>query len=88
MFCDLEHDTKIRRLDALRELPWYFKVPINTGLFILFCFYGSVWEEENSRLKSDEWRSYEKSATNDYMIGFPVCMLISAVSIFVLALIS
>ena len=88
MFCDLEHDKAIRRLDALRDLPWYFKIPINTGLLILFCFYGSVWEEENSRLKSDVYRSYEKNATNDYMIGFPTCMLISSVSIFMLALIS
>jgi peptidoglycan/LPS O-acetylase OafA/YrhL len=42
LFCDLEHDKSIRRLDSLRNLEWYFKIPINASLFILFIFYGSV----------------------------------------------
>ena len=88
MFCDLEHDPKIRRLDTLRNLPWYFKVPVNISLIILFFFYASVEEEQNDHLRSDDYRTYDIAATNDYLIGHPVCMLIAGLSIFILALIS
>ena len=88
MFSDLEHDTKIRRLDALRNLPWYFKIPVNTSLLVLFFFFASVEEEEHSYLKKEEYRTFDKNTTNDYTIGFPTCMLIAGLSIFILALIS
>jgi peptidoglycan/LPS O-acetylase OafA/YrhL len=48
MFCDLEHDKTNRRIDSLRNLPWYFKFPLNTVLFALFCIYASVDIEENN----------------------------------------
>lgn len=88
MFCDLEHDKVNRRLDALRDLDWWWKVPINATLFILFIFYGSVDIEPLSALKPDDIRTFDMATTGNYVIGMPVCMLLAALSIFVLALIS
>ena len=88
MFCDLEHDKSIRRLDTLRNLEWYFKIPINATLFILFIFFGSVDIEPLSAEKPDDIRTFDMAVTGNYVIGMPVCMLLAALSVFVLALIS
>jgi len=51
MFCDLEHDQKVRRLDSLRELPWYVKIPLNTALIVIFCIYASVAEDSEDHYR-------------------------------------
>ena len=88
LFCDLEHDQKVRRLDALRELPWYFKIPINLSLVIMFFIYASVAEDSEDHYRPEDMRTYDAMVTGNYKIGFPVCMHIAALSIFLLALIS
>ena len=54
MFADLEHDKNIRRLDAIRNLDWWWKIPINISLFIIFIFYGSVEIESERAHKPDD----------------------------------
>ena len=88
MFCDLEHDKNIRRLDSIRDLDWWWKIPINTTLFILFIFFGSVDIEPLSAEKPDDIRTFDMAVTGNYVIGMPVCMLLAALAVFVLALIS
>lgn len=88
MFCDLEHDKKVRRLDALRGLPWYAKIPLNTALIVIFFIYASVAEDVEDHLRTEDMRTYDIMVTGDYTIGFTVCMHIAALSIFLLALIS
>jgi peptidoglycan/LPS O-acetylase OafA/YrhL len=88
MFCDLEHDQKVRRLDSLRELPWYVKIPLNTALIVIFCIYASVAEDSEDHYRHQDMRTYDIMVTGDYTIGFGVCMHIAALSIFLLALIS
>jgi len=73
LFSDLEHDKSIRRLDTLRNLEWYFKIPINATLFILFIFYGSVDTKYELYGKPDDMKTFEMAVTGNYVIGFPVC---------------
>jgi hypothetical protein len=88
MFCDLEHDKNIRRLDSLRNLDWWWKVPINITLLSIFIFFGSVDIEPLDAERPEDMRTFDAAVTGGYTIGMPLCMLIAALAIFVLALIS
>lgn len=88
MFCDMEHDKNIRRLDSLRNLDWWWKVPINLTLFSIFIFFGSVDIEPLDAMRPEDMRTFDAAVTGNYTIGMPFCMLIAALAVFVLALIS
>jgi len=61
---------------------------LNFFLFSLFVLFGSVDIESLNNLRAEEMQTYSLTISFGYTIGFNICMLISALSIFLLALIS
>ena len=77
-----------RPLDVLRKMSIWLKIPFNLFLFSLFVAFGSVDPEIYTYLKPEEAKRYNLTITFGYFIGMPVCHLIAALSIFLLALTS
>lgn len=77
-----------RPLDVIRKLSIWVKIPLNLFLFTLFCVFGSVDIETLNHMRSDENQKYGLTVSFGYAIGMPMCMLIAALSIFLLSLTS
>lgn len=77
-----------RPLDVIRKLNIWAKIPLNLFLFTLFCVFGSVDIEPLNSMRAEENQTFSLTASFGYFIGMPVCMLIAALSIFVLCLTS
>ena len=55
IFSDIEHLTKGfgRPLDAIRNMNFWVKIPINLFLIILFMFYGSLLPDDQCAMKDE-----------------------------------
>lgn len=77
-----------RPLDVLRKMSIWVKIPFNLFLFALFCVFGAVDIETLNHMRAEEDQRYSLVVSFGYFIGMPVCMLIAALSMFILALTS
>lgn len=90
IFADLEcvNINGRRPLDVIRKLPLWVKVPFNISLFTLFAVFGTVDTEYQTWMKEKHFQKYSLSASFGYTIGFPMCMLIAGLAMFILCLTS
>jgi len=77
-----------RPLDVLRKLNIWIKIPFNLFLLGLFVIFGSIDIETLNGMRSEENQRYSLVVSFGYFIGMPICMLIAALAIFILALTS
>lgn len=65
MFSDVEHLPKGsgRPLDAIRDLNFFIKIPINLILLVIFMFYGSVLPMKNCDNKDPDACWWHKTVT-------------------------
>ena len=77
-----------RPFDVIRKLSIWVKIPLNLFLFTLFVVFGTVDIEPLNNMRDEPDQAYSLTVSFGYFIGMPICMLIAALSLFILCLTS
>lgn len=74
--------------EKMRQLAWYWKIPINLALAILFTFYGSTIEQETCKKRGDDCAFFDAIQFYQGAKFFWIFQTIAAVAGFILAITS
>ena len=87
IFADLE-TSDANPLDWLKDLEWFWKIPINLLLLALVAIYGSYYGNGKCLRVNDGDCEFHRIMTINHVIPLEACVYIGAVPLILLALTS
>lgn len=92
IFSDVENlklpKGELMPFEKMRQLAWYWKIPINLVLVILFTFYGSTIEQETCKKRGDDCAFFDAVQFYQGAKFFWIFQTIAAIAGFILAITS